>query len=219
MRQEEKTQYNGFAFNIIIYAVTLILGAVFPFVVRTILSFIIETPSITELRGDASRLFNIIYPILGVLTTAAFLFGGFYCSMYTAKKIAYKSREPFVAGKAKLQIAISTVLSYAVIFYFGVADLFTNMLGIQFWYFPASIASWTGIVDASNITKYNVMTDVSIVNFALKGVTSEFMWIIIIYSIILTVGYGFTAYYGRKIGTMAGLNKLNRDLDNLHGKK
>ena len=91
MNDKETSQYAGFGFNVIVYSVTLIIACIFPFVARTVISLFLTTPSISSLKGDASYLFDIVYPIMGLFTTAAFFGGAFYCAFYSAKKIAYKS--------------------------------------------------------------------------------------------------------------------------------
>ncbi|MEG1743343.1 MAG: hypothetical protein RR246_04170, partial [Clostridia bacterium] len=185
MQDKEITKYGGFWFNTIVFTLTLIIASVFPVIARTLLSFAIETPSLSSLHSDASPLFDFIYPLMGVVTSAAYIGGCYYCTNYTAKKLAYKSRSSFDSMAAKLQIGIAMVVSTGINLYIAIPEKFSGAFGIQYWYLPATFASIFGIFDKTNLLADSTTADLGYANFVLKGITARFWGLIFLYVFIL----------------------------------
>lgn len=214
---EEKTKYNGFFMNIIFYTLAGIVASLCPVIIRTVVSLFLYTPSLSELKGDASYLFNVVYPIMGLMTTAAFIGGAFLCSYFTADKIAYKSREPFPHRKAKFQMAISAFLVLVFNVWYIFPSNYSGAFGCQYWYFSASLAPLFGIVDKRDAISFMSNSD-ALSNFIINGLTNYILGIILASFVLLAVGFGFASYYGRRLGHERGFASINKYLDELHSK-
>ncbi len=119
-------------------------------------------------------MFNVIYPIVGFFTLAAFIFGGWYCSYFTASKIAYKTGKSVDDFKMKIQFVIPSILIFFWNTYTGFVDKFTGLLGIQFWYPAAMTSSLFGVFDKTNLLGSLTNTDLVTNNFILDGLSPYF---------------------------------------------
>ena len=208
-------KYEGFAFNITVYTLSMVIASMFPFVARTIASFFIETPGIAKLKLDASYLFDVVYPIMGVLTIAAFLAGGYLACYFTGYKIAYKTRETQPKAKVKTHIIISGILAFAWNVYLGYSAFFSGMYGMQFWYPSAITASLFGLVDKRNLLGSLSSGDIVVTNFVITGLIFVIGFIVFVYAIIISTAFVYIAYRGRNTGERHGLEAIAKYVDEI----
>lgn len=211
----QDNKYGGFIFSLTVYSLSMVIASLFPFIARTIASFFIETPSIAELKADATHLFNVIYPIMGVLTIAAFLLGGYITCYFTGYKIAYKSRAPIPRFKAKTQIIISGILVFAWNVYMGYGSFFSGMYAMQFWYPSALTASVLGLVDKTDLLSTVNSTDLIVNNFIITGLLPIIGFIIFAYALIISVAFVYIAYRGRNRGEADGLVSIAKYVEEI----
>ncbi len=212
-RDNEMGQFDGFLINNVIYLVAMYIASFFPFVARTLLSFMLKTPSAAELKADGSYLFDVIYPIVGFLTLAAFIAGGWYCSYYAAFKVAYRTNKYTDTFKMKLQMVFPSLAVFALNLYMGFVDKFSGMLGIQFWYPAAITSSLAGTFDKTDLLGALSNADFVTTHFILDGLACKFPWLTVMYALIYSVGFSVACYYGRKTGMNRGIKNKDAYLD------
>lgn len=214
-RDIERGQFDGFIFNNVIYLIAMFIASLFPFLARTVLSVFLNTPNIAALKADGSYLFDVIYPVVGIFTFAAFIFGGWYCSYFTASKVAYKTCKPVDGLKMKLQLIIPSILIFVWNVYMGFADKFTGLMGIQFWYPAAVTSSVFGVFDKTDLLGSLSNTDLVTNNFILDGLSTMFPWLTLMYAVIYSACFSVACYYGRKKGMTAGIKKKSAYLSSI----
>lgn len=212
---EQSTKHSGFLFNIFVYTVAGVIASMFPVAMRTVLSIFLRTPSLSELKGDASYLFNVIYPVMAFFTTAALMAGAFVCSYFTAKKLAYNLRVGISLRKSKIQMAISAFLVLAINVWYIFPSDYSGLFGCQYWYASATFASLFGVLDKHNALSYMTNSD-ALSSFIITGATNYILGFILTSFVVMAVGFAFASYYGRKLGCKHGLEKINAFLDELH---
>ena len=207
MQKEKPGQYEGFIFNSVIFLAAMFVGSLFPFAARTLASFFLKTPSAVDLKADGSYLFDVIYPIMGLLTLGAFLAGGFYSMYYAMGKMSYKTMKTQSGFKTKFQLAVTSVLMFGWNIYSGFADGFSGVMGIQFWYPAAVVSSLFGAVDKKNLLGSLSNADIQTNNFIINGLAYEFIPLTITAAVIYSAAFYFACYYGGKKGSEAGIKK------------
>lgn len=212
---KQTAKYSGFLFNVFVYTVAGVIASIFPLLMRTVVSLFLRTPSLSELKGDPSYLFNIVYPIMGFFTTAALVGGAFVCSYFTANKLAYSSREGISPRKSKFQMAISAFLVLVINVWYIFPSNYSGLFGCQYWYASATFASLFGVLDKHDALSYMTNSD-ALSSFVITGATNYIIGFILISFVLMTVGFAFASYYGRKLGCKHGLDKLNAFLNELH---
>lgn len=208
-------KYDGFFFGIVIFTIAMFLASLLPFFTRLIVSFFIETPHINELHGDASYLFNIVYPLMGAVTIATFLFGGYGTGYIAAYKIAYKARIVQPDKKVKMQTVISGIVVFLLNIYSGISLGFCGMMASQFWYPSAITASLFKLVDKHNLLKELVDDDIRINNYVITGINSKIVLFILFYAILLTVLFVYFSYKGRRAGEAYGLAMVQKYIESV----
>ena len=91
---EVKTKYDhmtSFGFSFCLYAVVSVAARIVPILVRTLLSLFVHTPSVTELKADGSYLFNVIYPLFGLLMLGSYFAAMYYGFRFAASKVSYRT--------------------------------------------------------------------------------------------------------------------------------
>jgi len=210
-----RKHYGGFIYNFTIYSVTMIIASLVPFLARTLASFFIKTPSIIELKANASYLFDVIYPIMGVVTLAAFLFGGYAACYISGYNIAYKARGRLPENKVKTQIIVCGVFIMFWNLFFGYGSEFGGFFGSHFWYISAIFGSLIGLFDKSNLLNTLTPNDLRLNNFVITGITPLIIWIIILFSIIITGFFVYLSFKGRVKGEADGLAAKEKDVEKL----
>ena len=210
-----ENKMNGFLFNICIYTITLYLASLFPFIGRTIVSFFIKTPSISELKADASYLVNIIYPLMGVVTIAAFLFGGYIACYFTGFRVAYKTRAAQSRNKAKTQTIICGIIISFYNIFTGFGSSFSGMFAIQFWYPSAILGSLFGLYDKTNLLAVINNSDIRLNNFVITGLNPIIGIFIVIFAVLLSVAFVYVALRGRFKGEADGLESIKKYVEDI----
>lgn len=211
----KEKKYDGFLFNFFIYIIALIIASAFPFIVRTIVSFFIKTPSISEQNADASYLFNVIYPIMGVVTIAAFLFAGYIASYIASYKVAYKAKSSQIIKKIKMQIILSSIVVFIWNFYLGFCDNFSGFWAAQFWYPSALTGSLFGLFDKTNILATVSASDLNGSNFIIEGLNPIINFITFVYAILISTLFTYVAYKGRLKGEADGIDSYNKYIEEI----
>lgn len=214
-RDEKKGQFDGFLMNIVIYTIAMFIASLFPFVARTILSIFIKTPGMVELKADGSYLFDVIYPLVGFFTFAAFIFGGWYCCYFAAAKISYKTGDSINSFKTKIQMILPALIMFIFNVYEGFAYGFSGLMGIQFWYPAATLSSLFGTFDKTDLLGTLTNIDLETNNFVIKGIANEFVGLTILFAVLYSVLFAFACYYGRKKGMQIGIKKKTAYLDSI----
>ena len=217
MQDKEKGQFDGFIFNNIIYFIAMFIGSLFPFVARTALSFMIKTPHPSELKADGSYLFDVVYPLVGIFTLAAFIIGGWYCCYVVSSKVAYKTGRETDSLKMKIQMILPAILMFAWNLYFGFVDKFSGMMGIQFWYPAAVTASLFGLFDKTDLLSSLSSLDLVTNSFVLEGLFSAFPFLTVFYAVLYSAGFSVACYFGRKKGMAVGVSKKAKYLEEIRG--
>ena len=207
-RDKEKGQLDGFIINNVIFLIAMFIGSLFPVLARTVLSFMIKTPSASELRADGSFLFDVIYPIAGFVTLAAFIFGGWYCSYVAFKKVSFKTGRDVDRFKIKIQLIAPSILMLAWNVYMGFADKFTGFMGFQFWYPAAVTSSLFGVIDKTDLLGTLSSLDLVSNSFVLDGLAYSFPWLTIFFGIVYSAVFSVACYFGRIKGMAAGIVKM-----------
>lgn len=210
-----KVPHDGFITNNIFYLLAMFVASMFPFAARTVLSFMLTTPNAAELKADGSWLFDVLYPIVGLVTLAAFLFGGFYACYYTASKVAYKNQKNVDPFKMKMQMVLPSILIFLLNVYYGFIERFAGLFGIQFWYPAAVTASIFRLFDKTNLLASLSAADLVTTNFILDGYAHEFAWLTVLFAVFYSAAFAFACYYGRKMGMQGGLKKKKAFLEDL----
>jgi len=211
----KERKLDGFVFNFTIYFISLLIASLMPFFARFVLSFFIETPGIAELQADGSYLFNVIYPIMGSVTIAVFLFGGYLACYIAGYKIAYKIRTAQKIRKIKLQIITTGIAIFIWNLYMGFTSSFMGLYSIQFWYPSALTASLFGLVDKKNLLFYLQDSDIDMSNFVIAGINSTIGFFILAYAIIISIPFMIFAYIGRLKGEVDGLDSIAKYVNEL----
>lgn len=201
----KNNKYSGFFYNFIIYSITMIVASLFPIFIRMIASFFIETPSVIRTELDATHLFSSVYPIFCILTTAAFIIGGYVCCYFTGYKIGYKSRVRQPKRQAKMQIVICGIFIYLWNMFFGFFEGFSGLFGFQFWYPAALTGRLFGLFDIKNMLANIDHFDIANNNFIITGLNVTIWYIIFCYSLILAVLFTWLSYRGRISGEKDGI--------------
>ncbi len=106
-------------------------------------SLFVHTPSVTELKADGSYLFNVIYPLFGLLMLGSYFAAMYYGFRFAASKVSYRT----LKQTSDFRIATELALVLAAGLVFDVYLMFSMELRSEFWYVAALIASFTGVVD------------------------------------------------------------------------
>ncbi|MDL2287187.1 hypothetical protein LJB90_01305 [Eubacteriales bacterium OttesenSCG-928-G02] len=199
------TKYEGFLINISMLIIAFIITSIAPFVVRIVLSIFIKTPGMIELKADATYLFNVVYPIVGTITTASFLLCGWYSGYYIGKKVAYQTRVLPNIKQTKMYHAVTGILVYIINMYVGISFMFEGIFGAHLWYYPAILASWFGIFDKSNLLGEVSGRTLAVTNFIIPELTPRFIVIIIIFSLIVFPAMVILSYRGMYAGSKKGI--------------
>lgn len=217
----KEKKLDGFIFSFVIYFISMLIASMMPFVSRFIASFFLTTPSIAELKADGSYLFNVIYPIMGVISISAFLLGGYVACYFTSYKVAYKTRKAQKKLKIKMQIITVGFFIFVWNVYSGFISSFIGLYSIQFWYPSALTSSILGLVDKKNLLVYLNDFDIDMSNFVITGINPVIGFITFAYAIIISIPFVFFAYKGRLKGEADGLisiAKYAEDLKNENNK-
>ncbi|MBQ6183740.1 MAG: hypothetical protein IJK33_07630 [Clostridia bacterium] len=216
---EERDPYEGFLINVVIYFAALIVASFGAIVMRTVGSVFIHTPSLVDLRADASYLFDSVYPLQAILTTAGFLGMGFLSCYFIAYRIARKNGKKTDPFKMKLQIALPAVLASLVNIGNGVMREFNGVFGMQFWYPAAALTRLFGGIKDANVLAEVSTRDLMNNSFIYQTLAFKFLPQTLAIAVIECVAFGFLAYFGRKKGMERGLRAREQYLDEVHGKK
>ncbi len=201
----EENKYGGFFYNFIIYSITMLVASIFPFIIRTIASFFMDTPSIIKTELDATYLFNFVYPIVCILSTAAFIIGGYVACYFTGFKIGYKSKIEQPKRKANMQIIICSIFIYIWNMYWGIIDGFSGLFGFHFWYPAALTGRLFGLFDIKNMLSGIDNMDIAANNFIITGLNSTIGYFIFFFSLILSFLFTWVSYKGRISGEKDGI--------------
>jgi hypothetical protein len=180
-----------------------------------IISIFLKTPSITLTNLDASYLFNVVYPIVFIMTSAVFIMGGYVACYFTSYKIAYKARVAQPKRKAKMQIIICGIFILIWNLFFGIDNHFIGLFGIQFWYPAALTGRIFGLFDVSNMLAYVSPFDVATNSFVITGLFDTIGFIIFFYSLVLTTAFTWASYRGRISGEINGIKAINKYVEDL----
>ena len=211
----KENNYNGFFYNFTIYSITMVFASAFPFIVRMIASIFMETPSVIKTDLDASYLFSTVYPIVCILTMAAFIFGGYVACYFTGRKIGYKSRVEQPKKKAKMQIIFCGIFIYLLNMFFGILDDFSGMFAFQFWYPSALTGRLFGLFDINYMLAHIDQFDIANNNFIITGLNSTIGFIIFCYSLLLSVLFTWASYKGRISGEKDGIKAINKYVEEI----
>jgi hypothetical protein len=205
----KENRYDGFFYNFTIYSITMVIASVFPFLVRMISSLFIETPSVIKTDLDASYLFNSVYPIVCILTLAAFIIGGYVACYFTGYKIGFKTRTEQSKKRIKMQIIFCGIFVYLWNMFFGVFEGYSGYFGFQFWYPAALTGKLLGLFDISNMLSNIDKFDIANNNFIITGLNNTIGFVIFCYSLILSVLFTWASYRGRISGEKDGIKAKN----------
>ena len=171
---EVKTKYDhmtSFGFSFCLYAVVSVAARIVPILVRTLLSLFVHTPSVTELKADGSYLFNVIYPLFGLLMLGSYFAAMYYGFRFAASKVSYRT----LKQTSDFRIATELALVLAAGLVFDVYLMFSMELRSEFWYVAALIASFTGVVDKTNLLAIVSERDLQLNYFTLEGLTPHIL--------------------------------------------
>ena len=198
---------SGFIFSFCAFLIVSVAARVVPVLIRTVLSFFVRMPSTEEICADGSYLFDIVYPLFGIMMLAGYFAAVYWFSFFAASKISYRT--------LVLPRRFSSALELSLVFFAGLLfdiNLFISMeVRGEFWYPSAIIASLTGVVDKTNLLGILSERDMQLNYFTLEGLTQHIMPICIVVTLIMTVAAVFTAYFGRKRGAVKGTENYKAD--------
>lgn len=207
---EVKTKYDhmtSFGFSFCLYAVVSVAARIVPILVRTLLSLFVHTPSVTELKADGSYLFNVIYPLFGLLMLGSYFAAMYYGFRFAASKVSYRT----LKQTSDFRIATELALVLAAGLVFDVYLMFSMELRSEFWYVAALIASFTGVVDKTNLLAIVSERDLQLNYFTLEGLTPNILGIGVVVTLVLTAAAFLPAYYGCRQGEVMGISAYRAD--------
>lgn len=207
---EVKTKYDhmsSFGFSFCLYLIVSVVARVVPILVRTLLSLFVHTPSVNELKADGSYLFDVIYPLFGFLMLAGYFAAMYYCFRFAASKVAYRTLKQTSNFRIVTELALVLFVGLA----FDIYLMFGMELRSEFWYAAALIASFTGIVDKTDLLAIVSERDLQLNYFTLEGLTPHILGIGVAVTLVLTAAAFFPAYYGRRHGEAMGIGAYKSD--------
>ena len=214
---KEKTPYEGYFINIVIYSVAMIVGSFGALICRTLVSFFVRTPSVVELKADASYLVDKVYPIEAFFTIAGFLAGGFFCCFYIAGRIAKRNGINVDTFKIKMQMLPSAAIVSFVNMFIGFMESFSGIFGMQFWYPAAVFTRLFGGFSNTDILADLTVKDLEHSGFIPDAIAFRFLPLTLVFAIIECVAFGVVCYYGRKAGMKRGLKAREDYISDVHG--
>ena len=214
----EKTPYEGYFINIVIYTIAMIVGSFGALICRTLVSFFVRTPSVVELKADASYLIDKVYPLDMLFTIAGFLAGGFFSCYYIAGRIAKRNGINVDTFKMKMQMLPSAAIVSFVNIYIGVMDSFSGVFGMQFWYPAAVFTRLFGGFSNTDILADLTAKDLEHNSFIPDAIAYRFLPLTLVFAVLECIAFGFLCYCGRKAGMKRGLKARENYLSEVHGK-
>ena len=89
--------------------------------------------------------------------------------------------------------------------------MFSMELRSEFWYVAALIASFTGVVDKTNLLAIVSERDLQLNYFTLEGLTPHILGIGVVVTLVLTAAAFLPAYYGCRQGEVMGISAYRAD--------
>jgi len=214
---KEQTVYEGYFFNVVIYFAAMFVGSFGAVLGRTLVSFVIRTPSLAELKADSAYLFDRVYPLEAVFTTLGFLALGFFACYFAGYKIGGKTGKLTDTFKIKLQLAPPAVIVSGISIAVGIGESFIGVFGMQFWYSAAALTRLFGGVKNTDMLGAAATSDLTQNSFVPQSLAFEFLPLTLIIAVIECSAFAVASYYGRRIGEKRGVSAREAYLKEVRG--